>query len=35
VELPITEAVCAVLFDGVAPVTAVSSLLAREARQES
>jgi glycerol-3-phosphate dehydrogenase (NAD(P)+) len=35
VELPITEAVCAVLFDGVAPVTAVSSLLAREARHES
>jgi glycerol-3-phosphate dehydrogenase (NAD(P)+) len=35
VELPITEAVCAVLFDGLAPVTAVSSLLAREARAES
>jgi len=35
VELPISEAVCAVLFDGVAPVTAVSSLLAREARYES
>jgi glycerol-3-phosphate dehydrogenase (NAD(P)+) len=35
VELPITEAVCAVLFDGVAPMTAVSSLLAREARFES
>jgi glycerol-3-phosphate dehydrogenase (NAD(P)+) len=34
VELPITEAVCAVLFDGVAPMTAVSSLLAREARDE-
>lgn len=35
VELPITEAVCAVLFDGVAPMTAVSALLAREARYES
>ncbi|WP_144631849.1 NAD(P)H-dependent glycerol-3-phosphate dehydrogenase [Bordetella genomosp. 13] len=34
VELPITEAVCAVLFDGVAPMTAVSALLAREARPE-
>ncbi|CAP45050.1 NAD(P)H-dependent glycerol-3-phosphate dehydrogenase [Bordetella petrii] len=34
VELPITEAVCAVLFDGVAPMTAVSALLAREAREE-
>jgi len=34
VELPITEAVCAVLFDGVAPMTAVSALLAREARLE-
>jgi glycerol-3-phosphate dehydrogenase (NAD(P)+) len=34
VELPITEAVCAVLFEGLAPVTAVSSLLAREARAE-
>lgn len=34
VELPITEAVCAVLFEGVAPVTAVSALLAREARLE-
>lgn len=34
VELPITEAVCAVLFEGVAPMTAVSALLAREARYE-
>ncbi len=34
VELPITEAVCAVLFDGVAPMTAVSTLLARDARDE-
>ncbi|CAB3873829.1 NAD(P)H-dependent glycerol-3-phosphate dehydrogenase [Achromobacter deleyi] len=34
VELPITEAVCAVLFDGVAPMTAVSALLARNARDE-
>lgn len=35
VDLPITAAVCAVLFDGVAPMTAVSTLLARDARQES
>ncbi len=35
VELPITDAVCAVLFDGVAPMTAVSALLARDARYES
>lgn len=35
VDMPITEAVCAVLFDGVAPVTAVSSLLARDARAET
>lgn len=35
VELPITDAVCAVLFEGVAPVTAVSALLAREARVEN
>lgn len=34
VELPITEAVCAVLFEGVAPMTAVSALLARDARYE-
>lgn len=34
VELPISEAVCAVLFEGVAPMTAVSALLAREARYE-
>ncbi|ARP88171.1 NAD(P)H-dependent glycerol-3-phosphate dehydrogenase [Bordetella genomosp. 9] len=35
VDMPITEAVCAVLFDGVAPMTAVSTLLARDARPES
>ena len=35
IELPITEAVCAVLFKGVAPKMAVSTLLAREARYES
>lgn len=35
IELPITEAVCAVLFEGVAPKMAVSTLLAREARYES
>jgi len=34
VELPITEAVCQVLFDGVAPMQAVSCLLSREARPE-
>lgn len=34
VDLPITAAVCAVLFDGVAPMTAVSALLARDARSE-
>ncbi|KAG4080998.1 hypothetical protein HA402_010169 [Bradysia odoriphaga] len=35
VELPITAAVCAVLFDNVAPMTAVSALLARVARDET
>lgn len=35
IELPITEAVCAVLFENVPPMTAVSMLLAREARYES
>ncbi|CAM3382651.1 Glycerol-3-phosphate dehydrogenase [NAD(P)+] [Bordetella sputigena] len=35
VDLPITAAVCAVLFDGVSPMTAVSTLLARDARPES
>ena len=35
IELPITEAVCAVLFEGVAPMTAVSTLLTRETRYES
>jgi len=34
VDLPITEAVCAVLFDGRAPMTVVGGLLAREARAE-
>jgi glycerol-3-phosphate dehydrogenase (NAD(P)+) len=34
-ELPITEAVCNVLFEGLAPSQAVSELLAREARPES
>ncbi len=33
-ELPITEAVCQVLFEGVSPRTAVTRLLAREARTE-
>jgi glycerol-3-phosphate dehydrogenase (NAD(P)+) len=34
VEMPFTEAVCAVLFDGVAPRDAVSALLRRDARAE-
>jgi glycerol-3-phosphate dehydrogenase (NAD(P)+) len=33
-DLPITEAVCAVLFQNVAPREAVATLLAREARAE-
>lgn len=35
VELPITEAVCDVLFHGKPPAEAVAALLAREARAES
>jgi len=34
VDMPITEAVCAVLFEGLAPMTAVQGLLSREARAE-
>lgn len=34
IEMPITEAVCGVLFDGVAPRDAVSGLLRRDARAE-
>ena len=34
IEMPITEAVCAVLFEGVAPRSAVQSLLARETKRE-
>jgi glycerol-3-phosphate dehydrogenase (NAD(P)+) len=34
IEMPITEAVCAVLFDGVSPALAVSRLLARDPRAE-
>jgi glycerol-3-phosphate dehydrogenase (NAD(P)+) len=34
IELPITEAVCQVLFDGLSPHQAVAALLAREARPE-
>jgi glycerol-3-phosphate dehydrogenase (NAD(P)+) len=34
VDMPITQAVCAVLFDGVAPRDAVSALLRRDARAE-
>jgi len=32
--MPITHAVCGVLFEGLAPVSAVQGLLAREARPE-
>ncbi|MGE4339033.1 MAG: NAD(P)H-dependent glycerol-3-phosphate dehydrogenase [Pigmentiphaga sp.] len=35
VDMPITEAVCAVLFDGMAPAAAVEALLAREPRTEA
>jgi len=35
VDVPITQAVCAVLFDGVAPRDAVDALLRRDARAES
>ncbi|MGZ5097259.1 MAG: NAD(P)H-dependent glycerol-3-phosphate dehydrogenase [Usitatibacter sp.] len=34
VEMPITEAVCAVLFEGAAPLAAVQRLLARDPRAE-
>jgi glycerol-3-phosphate dehydrogenase (NAD(P)+) len=34
VELPVTEAVCRVLFEGLAPQQAVTYLLGREARSE-
>lgn len=34
VEMPITEAVCAVLFEGLAPAEAVERLLARDPRSE-
>ncbi|HUI99573.1 MAG TPA: NAD(P)H-dependent glycerol-3-phosphate dehydrogenase [Usitatibacter sp.] len=34
VDMPITEAVCAVLFEGLAPTTAVEGLLSRETRPE-
>jgi len=35
VELPITEAVCNVLFEGLSPKMAVAALLARDSRAES
>ncbi len=35
VEMPITEAVCRVLFEGLAPLQAVEALLAREPRNET
>jgi glycerol-3-phosphate dehydrogenase (NAD(P)+) len=34
IEMPITDAVCAVLFEGLAPVRAVQLLLARDPRAE-
>jgi glycerol-3-phosphate dehydrogenase (NAD(P)+) len=34
VAMPITEAVCAVHFEGLAPMRAVQGLLAREAKRE-
>ncbi len=34
VEMPITQAVCAVLFEGLAPMRAVGNLLAREPKRE-
>ncbi|MGF6977328.1 glycerol-3-phosphate dehydrogenase (NAD(P)+) [Paraburkholderia sp. JPY465] len=34
IEMPITQAVCAVLFDGVAPRDAVSALLRRDSKAE-
>jgi glycerol-3-phosphate dehydrogenase (NAD(P)+) len=34
IDMPITEAVCAVLFDKVSPLQAVSRLLSRESRSE-
>ena len=35
IELPITQAVCSVLFNGLAPHEAVSGLLSREAKPET
>ncbi len=34
IDMPITEAVCAVLFEGLAPMAAVQDLLSRETRRE-
>ena len=34
IEMPITEAVCAVLFEGLAPAEAVQQLLSRDPRKE-
>jgi glycerol-3-phosphate dehydrogenase (NAD(P)+) len=34
VDMPITQAVCAVLFEGLAPTTAVEALLSRDTRPE-
>ncbi|VCU70528.1 Glycerol-3-phosphate dehydrogenase [NAD(P)+] [Pigmentiphaga humi] len=35
IEMPITEAVCAVLFEGVSPAEAVSRLMARNPKEET
>jgi glycerol-3-phosphate dehydrogenase (NAD(P)+) len=34
IDMPITRAVCAVLFEGLAPAAAVEQLLARDPRAE-
>lgn len=34
VELPITEQVCAILFDGVAPARALEALMTRDLKSE-
>ena len=34
VDMPITQAVCAVLFEGLAPLRAVQNLMSREAKPE-
>jgi glycerol-3-phosphate dehydrogenase (NAD(P)+) len=34
-DMPIVEAVCSILYDGVAPLAAVESLMAREPKREA